>query len=67
MNYELFEHTFKQLLHGGGDFETKCILNIKNWMFANTLSSETAFERLLTLSNRFLDKKLARPDLHKAF
>ena len=50
----------------GGDWETKCIRGIRDWMFKNGHSSDTAFELFLKKVDRVLQKKLSRSEFHKA-
>lgn len=50
----------------GGDWETKCVRKIREWMFKNNLSSETTFEMFLKSTNKIMQKRLTRVDFHKA-
>lgn len=50
----------------GGDWETKVIRNIREWMFKNSLSSETTFDLFLKNTGRIVQKRLTRLDFHKA-
>ena len=50
----------------GSDWETKAIKNIREWMFTNSLASETAFEMFLKSTGRLLQRRLTRLDFHKA-
>ena len=42
------------------------IYKIRQWTIKTGLSSETSFELLCKLSNKILEKRLSRPDFHKA-
>jgi Ca2+-binding EF-hand superfamily protein len=53
-------------LPAGVDWETKCIRAIRDWMFKNSYSSETAFELLLQKVDRVLQKKITRSEFHRA-
>lgn len=44
ISYQEFEKVFKWDLPAGGEWETRAIRNIREWMFKNNLSSETAFD-----------------------
>jgi Ca2+-binding EF-hand superfamily protein len=50
----------------GGDWETRTVRNIREWMFKNNLSSETTFEMFLKHCGKVVQKKLTRVDFHKA-
>jgi hypothetical protein len=54
LSYQEFERVFKWALPAGSDWETKCFRAIREWMFKNGLSSETAFELLLKKVDRIL-------------
>lgn len=47
LTFQEFEKAFKWDLPAGGDWETKTVRAIREWMFKNSLSSETTFELLL--------------------
>jgi hypothetical protein len=49
-----------------GQWETLAIRRIRDWMIKNNLSSETAFELLLKITNNIIKRKLSRIDFHKA-
>lgn len=66
LSFQEFEKTFKWALPAGSDWETKCFRAIREWMFKNGLSSETAFELLLKKVDRILQKKLTRSEFHRA-
>jgi Ca2+-binding EF-hand superfamily protein len=66
MTYQEFERAFKWDLPAGGEWETKAIRKIRDWMIKNNLASETAFERFLKSTGKYLQKKLNRVDFHKA-
>lgn len=52
LSYQDFEKTFKWELVAGGDWETKAVRAIREWMFKNNLSSETTFEMFLKHCNK---------------
>ncbi len=65
ITYQEFERAFKWQLPAGGEWETKCIRAIREWMFKNGHSSETAFELFLKRVDRVLQKKLTRSEFHR--
>jgi hypothetical protein len=54
ISYQEFERAFKWTLPAGSDWETRCIRIIRDWMFKNGYSSETAFELFLKRTNKIL-------------
>lgn len=66
LSYQDFERTFKWDLPVGGDWETRTVRNVREWMFKNNLSSETTFEMFLKHAGKVVQKKLNRVDFHKA-
>jgi hypothetical protein len=44
ISYQNFEKAFKWDMPAGGEWETKAIRRIRDWMIKNNLSSETAFD-----------------------
>jgi len=54
ISYQEFDKAFKWALPSGGEWETKCIRAIREWMFKNGHSSETAFELFLKKVDRVL-------------
>jgi Ca2+-binding EF-hand superfamily protein len=56
---------FKWDLPAGGDWETKCFRTIREWMFKNGHSSDTAFELFLQKVDRILQKRLSRSEFHR--
>jgi hypothetical protein len=66
LSYADFDKIFKWDLPAGGEWETRVIRTIREWMFKNSLSSETLFNLLLKNSNKLLQKRLNRVDFHKA-
>lgn len=67
ISYQEFEKGFSWVKPAGGAWETRCFRAIREWMFKNQLSSETAFEALLTKADKLIQKRLTRVDLHSAF
>jgi hypothetical protein len=66
LSFQEFEKAFKWDMPAGGDWETKTVRAIREWMFKNSLSSETTFELLLKNAGKVLQKRLTRVDFHKA-
>lgn len=54
ISYQEFDKAFKWALPAGGEWETRCIRAIREWMFKNGFSSETAFELMLKKVDRIL-------------
>lgn len=67
MTFELFEKTFKSEVPTSLDMETKVIRQVREWMFLNHLSAESAFDTLCKVVSKFIDKRLDRTMFHKAF
>jgi hypothetical protein len=67
MTFELFEKTFKSEVPSSLEMETKVIRQVREWMFLNHLSAETAFDTLCKVCAKFIDKRLDRAMFHKAF
>lgn len=66
VTYETFEKHFKWELPGGAQWETVAIRMLREYMFKNSLNSETMFELLCKRSNKMLEKRLTRVEFHKA-
>jgi hypothetical protein len=66
LSYQDFEKVFQWPKTTGVEWETRCFRAIREWMFKNNLSSETAFELLLLKANRVIQKRLTRLDFHAA-
>jgi hypothetical protein len=66
LTYLEFDKAFSWPKSSGADWETKCFRAIRDWMLKTGLSSETAFELMLTKANKVLQRKLNRVDLHLA-
>ena len=54
ISYQEFEKAFKWDLPAGGEWETKAIRRIRDWMINNGYSSETAFELFCKSTGRIL-------------
>jgi hypothetical protein len=67
MTFELFDQTFKSEVPSSLEMETKVIRQVREWMFLNHLSAETAFDTLCKVCSKFIDKRLDRTLFHKAF
>jgi hypothetical protein len=51
----------------GGEWEIVALRRIRDWIIKNGLSSETAFDRFLKITGKYIKKRLTRIDFHKAF
>lgn len=67
MTFELFEKTFRSEVPTSFEMETKVIRQVREWMFLNHLSAETAFDTLCKVVSKFIDKRLDRTMFQKAF
>jgi hypothetical protein len=54
LSYLEFDKIFSWPKPVGTEWETRCFRNIKDWMLKSGLSSETAFELMLTKANKVL-------------
>ena len=66
LSYQNFEAAFSWKKPTGTDWETRCITAIREWMYKNQLSADTAFEMLLTKSGKQSQKRMTRLDFHTA-
>ena len=66
LTYLEFDKAFSWPKQAGTDWETRCFRTIRDWMLKNGLSSETAFELMLTKTNKVIQRKLNRVDFHQA-
>ena len=66
LSYQQFEQAFTWQKLTGTEWETKCIRAIKDWMNKNSLSADSAFNLLLTVTGKAGQKKLTRVDFHAA-
>jgi len=66
ISFQTFEETFKSEIPTSGEFETKVIRTVRQWMYNNRLSSEMAFDTLCRVSGRFIERTLSRGLFHKA-
>lgn len=66
LNFDQFESCLASDPTNGINCETQVIRNVRDWMHRNSLSSETAFDALCRSVGKFHDKRLTRPQFHRA-
>ena len=66
ISYERFESTFRSEVPTSIDMETKVIRVVREWMFRNRLSSETAFDQFCHTVGVHQQKRLDRSQFHTA-
>jgi hypothetical protein len=66
ISFQTFEETFKSEVPTSGEFETKVIRTVRQWMYNNQLSSEMAFDTLCRSAGRYIERTLSRSLFHKA-